>query len=102
MPIPSDMPRLVDDMAKPALWFSGAMCLVFVNEPEGFLTWVPRSKSESGGYSLASVPESTYAPHALDRINIYSDLPWLPLIDATLRRVSLFSVSTDSHSKIGA
>jgi hypothetical protein len=102
MPISCDTPHVVDDLAKPALWFSGAMCLAFMNEPEVFLTWAQAPEPESGNYILASVSESAWTRRVLDRIGINNDLPWLTLVDATLRRVSLLSVSTDAHSKIVA
>lgn len=89
MPMLCDTPGVVADLQRPALWYSGAACLCFKDEPDLLLTW-DQVREE---FELVVAPLSSWNRCSLDRVHKSPEEPWEGLHNATLRAVSTFALA---------
>lgn len=92
----ADTPNVVADLAKPHLWFSGAVCLGFDGLPEIYLTW----DQQGDDIALRVTTQKLWRRFSLDRISMSPEAPWDFFSRSRLTGMQLFTNATVSDGKV--
>lgn len=96
MPITADTSHLVSELATPSFSFSGAVHLRFEGAAAIDLTW----NWKGDRYTLATIEQRAWQPHALDRIQMSLQPPWSDLHRAVLTAAECFALSDDPERNV--